>query len=281
MTPESFQAFVSEHAARVLAIGLPVDENSSYLKGAALAPWEIQKMLFHEAGNPISETGADLSDKAGFVYAGALDANTRKPMQDIENIAEITGKAGRFPVFIGGDHSVTFPIIKGLAKTRKKLSILHIDAHPDLYENYDNNPHSHASPFARIMEAGLVKRLVQVGIRALTGHQRDQAKKYGVEVHEMTGWRGLPKLSFAEPVYISIDMDGIDPAFAPGVSHREPGGLSAREVLNLVHACGSRLIGGDVVEYNPKCDIDGMTATLAARLVREIAGTILTGKRQA
>lgn len=281
MTPESFQAFVSENAARVLAIGLPVDENSSYLKGAALAPWEIQKMLFHEAGNPISETGADLSDKTEFVYAGALDANTKKPMQDIENIAEIVGKSSRFPVFIGGDHSVTFPVIKGLAKTHEKLSILHIDAHPDLYQDYGGNPHSHASPFARILEAGLVKRLVQVGIRALTGHQREQAEKYRVEVHEMTGWRGLPRLSFTGPVYVSVDIDGIDPAFAPGVSHREPGGLSSREVLNLIHACGSRLIGGDVVEYNPKCDIDGMTAILAARLVREIAGTILTGKKKA
>jgi arginase len=275
MTPEGLEALLKDNPAKVVAFGLPFDHNSSYMKGASLAPWEIQKMLFHEAGNPFSEGGFDLTDRKLFLHAGTLSAESKEPMKDIEKVAKIFADGGRKPIFIGGDHSVTFPILKGLSPRFKALSILHVDAHPDLYPDFQGNPYSHASPFARILENRLCKRLVQVGIRTLTGEQRAQVAKYGVEVHEMIGWSGLPKLSFDGPVYISIDIDGLDPAFAPGVSHREPGGLSTREVLNLVHLAGPNLVGGDVVEYNPRCDIEGITGIVAARLVREIAGAML------
>lgn len=278
MLPENLKTFLSEHSAKVVSFGLPVDINSSYLKGAAMAPWEIKKMMFHDANNPFSETGVDLSRTEDFTSAGVLQFRPKSWFEDIEASAALMAEFNRGPVFIGGDHSITYPILKGLSKHRADLTILHIDAHPDLYDEYDGNRFSHASPFARIMEEKLARRLIQVGIRTITTHQREQAKKFAVEVHDMMHWQGIPDLHLDGPVYITIDMDGLDPAFAPGVSHPEPGGLSTREVLNLVHQAGPHLVGGDVVEYNPKCDSGHMTALVAARLVRELAGAMLTNK---
>ena len=98
---------------------------------------------------------------------------------------------GKRPVSLGGDHSITFPIVKAFARRHPELTIFHFDAHPDLYDEFEGNRLSHACPFARIMEAGLAKRLVQVGIRTMNRHQREQAERFGVEVVEMRCAAGL------------------------------------------------------------------------------------------
>jgi arginase family enzyme len=157
------------------------------------------------------------------------------------------------------------------------VTILHIDAHPDLYEEFEGDRFSHACPFARIMEEGLTSRLVQVGIRAMNGHQRAQADRYGVEVIDMRAWaRGVRPSVKSGPTYISIDLDGIDPAHAPGVSHREPGGLTVREVIGLVQDVSGALVGADVVEFNAAQDVGGLTAHVAAKLVKELAARMLS-----
>ena len=153
--------------------------------------------------------------------------------------------------------------------------MLHIDAHPDLYDDFEGDRLSHACPFARIMEEGLARRIVQVGIRAMTGHQREQADRFGVEVIDMRAWYAGARPTIEDPVYISLDLDGIDPAFAPGVSHREPGGLTVREVLDLVQRTKGALLGADVVELNPRRDPEGLTATVAAKLVKELAARVV------
>jgi arginase family enzyme len=159
----------------------------------------------------------------------------------------------------------------------QELTIFHFDAHPDLYDEFEGNRLSHACPFARIMESGLAKRLVQVGIRAMNGHQREQAKRFGVEVVEMPGLPAYAKLKAAGPIYISFDMDVLDPAFASGVSHREPGGMSVREAIAHLHAIEADIVGADVVEYNPVRDLGDMTATVAAKIVKEILGKMIAG----
>jgi len=126
------------------------------------------------------------------------------------------------------------------------------------------------------MESGLAKRLVQVGIRTLNSHQKQQIEKYSVESHEMRHFdRHKFKLDFDGPLYLSFDIDALDPAFAPGVSHFEPGGLSVRDVLSIIQKLAVPIIGADIVEYNPKRDINGMTAMVAAKLLKEIGGQIL------
>jgi agmatinase len=182
---------------------------------------------------------------------------------------------GLRPLSLGGDHAITYPIIKAFARKYPKLSILHFDAHPDLYDEFQGNRYSHACPFARIMEEGLVKRLVQVGIRTINGHQREQVERFGVEVIEMKDWRDNLHLVFDSPVYISFDLDGLDPAFAPGVSHREPGGLSMRQAIDLIHRVNAPVVGADIVEFNPRMDLSGVTAMVCAKLIKEIAAKML------
>jgi agmatinase len=181
------------------------------------------------------------------------------------------------PLALGGDHSVTYPILRAIGRSRRPLTILHIDAHPDLYDEFEGDRFSHAGPFARIMEEGLAARLVQVGIRTLTGHQRRQAERFGVEVIDMRAWLAGTRPILDGAVYISVDLDGLDPAYAPGVSHREPGGLSVRDVLGLIQDCGGEVVGADVVEFNPRQDVAGMTTTVAAKIVKEIAGRMMDG----
>ncbi len=146
-----------------------------------------------------------------------------------------------------------------------QLSILHFDAHPDLYPEFEGDRYSHACPFARIMEERLADRLVQVGIRTSTAVQRAEAERYGVEVIDMRAWVAGRRPELRAPVYVSIDIDAFDPGFAPGVSHREPGGLTVREVLAVLHGLTVPLVGADIVEFNPAQDPSGMTATLCDR----------------
>lgn len=157
------------------------------------------------------------------------------------------------------------------------MNILHFDAHPDLYDEFDGNPLSHASPFARIMEAGHARRLVQVGIRTLNRHCQEQAQRFGVEIVPMRDFAPNAVPIPEPPLYVSIDLDALDPAFAPGVSHHEPGGLSVRDILSVLHRVPGPIVGADVVEYNPARDVNGMTAVVAAKLIKELAALAAEG----
>ena len=184
--------------------------------------------------------------------------------------------SGARPLCLGGDHSVTYPVLRAMRHQYPELSLLHLDAHSDLYDVFEGDRFSHACPFARIMEEQLVGRLVQVGIRTMNPHQQAQADRFGVEVITMDDWDGALAISFDTPVYVSVDMDVLDPAFAPGVSHREPGGLSVRDVLRILRHTPGEFVGGDVVEFNPAQDPNGVTAWVAAKLTRELAARLMT-----
>jgi agmatinase len=193
---------------------------------------------------------------------------------DIEALTRDHLSEGHKLFTLGGDHSITYPVLRAYAEKYPSLDILQIDAHPDLYQHYEGDPHSHACPFARIMEGGYAMRLVQVGIRTLNPHQKAQADRFGVEMYTMK--KGLPELplKFSNPVYVSLDMDAADPAFAPGVSHRESGGLTPREILALLQGIEGEVVGADLVEYNPVRDLDGITADLGAKFFKELLGLL-------
>ncbi len=129
------------------------------------------------------------------------------------------------------------------------------------------------------MEERLADRLIQVGIRTANDHHRDQFKRFGVEVIEADRCREDLRLDITTPVYISMDIDGLDPAYAPGVSHREPGGLSPRQVIQLIHTIDQPVVAADIVEYNPRCDISNLTALVTAKLLKEIAGMMVKTTR--
>jgi arginase len=256
-------------------LGLPSDEHSSFLKGAALAPARIREVLFSGASNLSAENGIDLGAEGRFHDLGDLDFEGVDTFEAIESAVQQILGCGAFLLSLGGDHALTYPLVKAFAAVHGPLEILHLDAHPDLYDVLDGDRYSHGCPFARIMEAGLARRLVQVGIRTMNPHQREQAERFGVEVHAMRGWRPYFRPYLAGPIYLSLDMDVLDPAFVPGVSHHEPGGLSTRELLGLIHRLEVPILGADIVEYNPTRDPVGATAATAAKLLKEMAACML------
>ena len=125
------------------------------------------------------------------------------------------------------------------------------------------------------MENMLIKKLIQIGIRTMTDHQQKQVEKYDITVISMNDFSSDMILQFEDPVYISIDLDGIDPAYAPGVSHPEPGGLSTRDLIKVISNIDGQIVGADIVEYNPKKDINDITAITAAKILKELMGKML------
>jgi agmatinase len=253
-------------------IGVPFDAASSFLRGAAASPPLIRRELASDAGNGVSESLIDLRAPGMLADAGDVDLGaSAEPQERItEAIAAAISRGGR-PISLGGDHSITFPAVRAVRGAWPRLTILQFDAHPDLYDMFEGDRLSHACPFARIMEAKLADRLVQVGIRAMNAHQWAQVERFGVDVIDMRAWSAGARPTVRGPVYVSIDMDGFDPAFAPGVSHREPGGLAVRDVLDIIQTLEGPLVGADVVEFNPSRDPYGLTVHVCAKVVRELA----------
>lgn len=246
--------------------GICYDSGSSYLQGPAEAPTLIRKALGSGMMNACSENLTDLTAWESW----DLGDFHIQDYWDIETLTREHLNHNKKLFTLGGDHSITYPILKAYSEKYPEIDILQIDAHPDLYQHYEGDPYSHACPFARIMEDGLARRLVQVGIRTLNPHQKEQAGRFGVEMHTMSS--GMPKLplQFSNPVYVSLDIDALDPAFAPGVSHRESGGLNPREVIAMLQGIQGEIVGADIVEYNPRRDLDGMTSEVGAKLMKEL-----------
>jgi arginase len=264
----------------VTLLGVPYDASSSFQRGPAEAPPLIRKALHSPSSNMWTEDGTDLG--ADGVLADAGDVKLTDPEESSERTrGEITAAVaallsrGARPLMLGGDHSITYPALCAFHAVYPRLSVLHIDAHPDLYDEFEGDRYSHACPFARIMQEGLATRLVQVGVRTMNGHQAEQARRFGVEVIEMRALDDAKVLTFETPLYVSFDLDGLDPAFTPGVSHREPGGLSVRQAIALIQRITAPLVGADVVEFNPRNDPAGITAPVAAKLVKELAARML------
>lgn len=251
--------------------GIQYDQKSSFQQGPAQAPALIRQSFHSGSSNYYSELGV-LVQTENILDKGDFDIQN---YEDIEKITLQHLQAGHRLLTLGGDHSITYPLLKAHSQFYENIQILHIDAHADLYHEFEGDPFSHACPFARIMEKKHATRLMQMGIRTLNPHQREQAQKFGVEVQEMKDWN-ISKIKFSkQPLYISLDMDAFDPAYAPGVSHHEPGGATARQVIDLIHRINVPIIGADIVEYNPTRDVGDITAALAAKMMKEFLGKIL------
>jgi len=257
-------------------LGVPWDASSSFERGAAGAPPLIRAALWSPSTNTWSERGIDvgasgvLRDQGDLpLPTGAADARDA-----IEHGVRAIVERGETPLVLGGDHSITYPVLRAFADRAERPVVLHFDAHSDLYDEFEGDRYSHACPFARAMEEGLASRLVQVGIRCLTAHLREQSARFGVEVFTADRWRdALPVVSALRgPVYVSLDLDVLEPMLAPGIAHPEPGGLTVRDVLDVLAALRAPLIGADIVEYNPRNDVRDLTARVAAKFVKELTG---------
>ena len=255
----------------IALLGIAYDEKSSYMKGPAEAPAAIRRALECDASNWWTEEGFDASTL--LEDCGDLRGFGKDPVAEMAAFVGRSVEEFSKVIVLGGDHSISFPAVQAVSQKHGRLTIVHFDAHPDLYDEFEGDRFSHACPFARIMESGTAKRLVQVGIRTATAHQREQAGRFGVETLEARMWNGaLPELQ--GPVYVSVDIDVLDPAFAPGVSHHEPGGISTRKLLRAIQSIKAPIVGADVVELNPKRDVNEVTAMVAAKIVKELAATM-------
>lgn len=264
-------------SAAAALLGVPYDGSSSFRRGAAEAPAAIRETLHSGASNLWSESGLDLGagllDDAGDVAVAAGEPGRAAIEEAVARVIE----SGRRPLILGGDHSITYPALRAVRRRYRRLAVLHLDAHPDLYDEFEGDRYSHACPFARVLEERLADRLVQVGIRAMNGHQRDQAQRFGVETLEMRSWRDGTRLDFDTPVYLSFDLDVLEPGLVPGISHPEPGGMLVRQAIAILQSLEAPLIGADLVEFNPANDRSGVTAAVCAKLVKEIAARLAAG----
>jgi arginase len=251
-------------------IGIPLDKNSSFLRGAALAPPKIREAFHSDSSNYFSESGIDIKNSKDWKDLGDLKLDSGDAHLIIQRSVRDTLVNTEKVLSLGGDHSITYPIVKGVWSRYNKITILHLDAHTDLYDNFEENPHSHASPFARILEERPDTRVIQVGIRTSTAHTREQSNRFGVEVIYMNEWSDDRRFQIRGPVYVSLDMDALDPAFVPGISHYEPGGFSTRQILSIIQNLKCQVVGADLVEFNPSRDINGMTGMVAAKLMKEL-----------
>jgi arginase len=276
-----FGGAIKQSASYDIAIlGIPYDAKSSYRRGTAQGPTAIREASTSLMINECTESGLSLDQDAVMVDLGDIDGRG-----DYETLTARIGEAAAAildkkaaPIFLGGDHSITYPLVKAVGRKYRPLDILHFDAHPDLYDELYGDPYSHACPFYRIMEEGLAKNLVQVGIRAASLSQRKNKERFGVR---WVDWKDVDDiiLEFPNPLYISFDMDSLDPAFAPGVSHLESGGLTPRQAISLIQRVRAKVIGADVVELNPGRDPLFITAAAAVKVVKEVAGRIMEGRK--
>ncbi len=259
-------------------IGIPYDANSSYLRGSALAPKLIRLMDEEGSANKYCEHGKEIIEGVNYKDCGDIEFSEIDAAFAYKKIKETISKEledGSKLISLGGDHSISFPVIEAFSETYSKLNVLHLDAHADLYDDFEKNPYSHASPFARLMEKGALNSLTQVGIRTFNTHQKEQANRFGVKVIEMKDFNMDFINSLEAPLYISLDIDVLDPAFAPGISHHEPGGMTSRQLINIIQSIKVPIVGADIVELNPKRDINNMTAMVAYKLFKELASKMI------
>ena len=253
-----------EHANIVL-LGCPLDITSSFRNGSKFGPESLRRASWTlETYSPYCDR--DLED-INFADRGDLElpqGNLLESLEMIEDASRSLVEDGRKPFFFGGEHLVTYPIMKGIKRVFPALQLVHFDAHCDLRDDYEGQKLSHATVMKRVGELGDIT-MHQIGVRS--GTRQEFKELTPVDSPEMLKTRLDPEA----PVYISFDIDVFDPSLVPGVTTPEPGGLIFNEVIEYLKVLkGARIIGADLVELAPDYDITFVSSVCAAKVVREI-----------
>jgi agmatinase len=269
----------------VAIVGIPFDGGTSYRTGSRLGPREIRNQSSLIRSYSYFQKIAPF-DRLNVADVGDIDAapvSIEKAYEAIEAGIGTIADAGARPIAIGGDHSISLPVLRALSKRHGPLALVQIDAHIDTWDEYFGGKYFHGTPFRRAIEEGLVdgRRFVQVGIRGpMYGDDDfDFHREHGITVLdiEQVKDRGIAwsvdsvRKVVTGPAYMTFDIDGVDPAFAPGTGTPEIGGLTSHEAQRLVRGlAGLQLVGGDIVEVSPVYDGPGqITSVLAANLMFE------------
>jgi agmatinase len=278
----------------VALLGIPFDGGVSYRPGARFGPRAVREQSsLIRPWNPVLKVHP--FERLRVADCGDVDV---VPVSVEETFAAVTRRiaevteAGATPVCVGGDHSITLPVLRALARAHGPVGLVHFDAHPDTWDEYFGSKFYHGTPFRRAVEEGLVdpRRMIQIGIRGSLYGPEDFAfqDQHGIEVIRIeevkergTAWAAgrFARLQTG-PVYCSFDIDAVDPAYAPATGVPEVGGLTSYEALSLLRALREfPLVGGDIVEVAPPYDGPGqITALLAANLLFELVSVIALGR---
>lgn len=299
----------SELASGTIGIlGIPFDEGTTYRPGSRFGPRAIREasMLYSywERGKPLDrgsgmrglfdiETKKTILADAKIADLGDVPVSPASPPETWKRITDClqaVKAAGVFPVVLGGDHSVTFPAVRGLGGDGGKFWVLQLDSHMDFIRELDSSGYTHASPMKLAKDLDFVTAVVHAGVRGLLGDEDvvEEALAEGgtlvtaAEILEEGEKALFSRLPETGRCYVTIDIDVFDPAFAPGTGTPEPGGLGHREVRRILTRVAEDydVIGFDIVEVNPLYDHSGRTALLAARTILDFLGAI-HGKRTA
>jgi guanidinopropionase len=283
-------------ALDVALLGVPFDGGTSYRPGPRFAPREIraQSSLIRPY-HPIH--GISPFEILRVADVGDVDVNPLDIVDTYHRIESAVGDiidAKAVPLCVGGDHSISLPVLRAIWRWHGPVGMVHIDAHQDMWEEYFGNRYFHGTPFRRAVEEGLLdsRRVIQIGIRGTVyaATDFDFASDHGVRMlrmeevvqHGLAWVREQLQVVEGGPVYLSLDIDGVDPAFAPGTGTPEVGGLTSREAIELVRGLAALpLIGADIVEVSPPYDIAGITALLAANLLFEVVALLAVGRVRA
>ena len=281
-------------ALDVAILGIPYDGGTSYRPGARYGPRAVreQSALIRPWHPVLRVAPFERLRAADYGDVDVVPISIERTFEAIEREVGRLVEAGVAPLSVGGDHSVTLPILRCLARRHGPLGLVHFDAHPDTWDEYFGSRHFHGTTFRRAVEEGVVdgRRVIQVGIRGpLYGSDDfDFHAAHGLEVARIeavkergTAWvaERFRRLAGA-PLYCSFDIDAVDPAYAPATGTPEVGGLTAYEALTLVRALqGLELVGADVVEVSPPYDGPGqVTSLLAANLLFELLSLVALRK---
>jgi agmatinase len=284
------QAVSSPTGLDVALLGIPYDGGISYRPGARFGPRAVREQSsLIRTWNPVLKVHP--FQRLRVADCGDIDVVPNSIERTFEMITAKINEviaAGAMPLCVGGDHSVTLPILRAVARRHGPLGIVHFDAHPDTWDEYFGSKFFHGTPFRRGVEEGLIdpRRMIQVGIRGPLYGPEDFAfhDEHGIEVVRIEAVKERGTAWTAErfrrlvggPVYCSFDIDAVDPAYAPGTGTPEVGGLTSYEALALVRALTElNIVGADVVEVAPQWDGPGqVTALMAANLLFELVSVM-------
>ena len=278
MTEFFADAEASFNDARFIFYGYPFEGTACFRKGTAKAPDEIRRHSYNFE-TYLMELGVDLSDVAINDYGNLeLTKDQGKNESLVTDLVTKIVDGGKFPIGLGGEHSLTPPAVKAVQAKYPNLVVVILAAHLDFRVEYENNPRSHATVTRRVSEIVGADRVCSIGIRSVSRAEISEARGIGLKFIE-SGWTELREYladlidDLDGPVYLSLDMDAIDPAFAPGVGTPEPFGMTPYEVIQTINFFADRIVGFDCVEVCPPYD-NGNTSALAARLTRHLVGAI-------
>jgi len=261
-------------ASRAVVFGIGQDFTTSYRPGTRFGParireasYGVEEFSYHSLKSLVDKQFFDLGDVA------VIFGDAEKTLARAEQVARKIVQDGKLPLMLGGEHLVTLPCVRAVhEKYGAELCLLQFDAHADLREDYLGNPLSHAAVMRRCLDFMSGKNLYQFGIRSGTADEfRLGSTECNLYPHEVLRplKEVLPSLG-QRPVYVTIDIDVMDPAFAPGTGTPEPGGISSREMIEAIMAMKDlNVVGFDVVEVAPGLDHTDRTAVLGAKLLRE------------